>query len=209
MTSTRFGTDENHDSMTTPSAPSDRPTDPASVGRRAAGDFSSWPRSHLGARSRRAAREDPKLISRLTPFTVFSVYLLDEQRQELSIAYAVGYPEEVVKHFTLQVGQGIGRHGGGRAAADPAGRRRPGPALPGRSPGTSNRSWRCRCAQGQGDRRAQPAERSSSTRSPSATSGSCGSSAPTSRRPSSTPGCSSRSASTPRRSRRWPRSAAR
>jgi sigma-B regulation protein RsbU (phosphoserine phosphatase) len=49
----------------------------------------------------------PNLISRLTNFTVFSVYLLDEQREELSIAYAVGYPDEIVKHFTLQVGQGI------------------------------------------------------------------------------------------------------
>jgi len=49
----------------------------------------------------------PQLISRLTKFTVFSVYLLDEQREELSIAYAVGYPEEIVKHFTLQLGQGI------------------------------------------------------------------------------------------------------
>ena len=49
----------------------------------------------------------PKLISRLTSFTVFSVYLLHDEREELSIAYAVGYPEEIVKHFTLQVGQGI------------------------------------------------------------------------------------------------------
>ena len=48
----------------------------------------------------------PHLISRLTSFTVFSVYLLDEKREELSIAYAVGYPEEIVKHFTLRVGQG-------------------------------------------------------------------------------------------------------
>jgi sigma-B regulation protein RsbU (phosphoserine phosphatase) len=49
----------------------------------------------------------PHLISRLTTFTVFSVYLLDEKRESLSIAYAVGYPEEIVKHFTLEVGQGI------------------------------------------------------------------------------------------------------
>ncbi len=48
----------------------------------------------------------PNLISRLTSFTVFSVYLLDEQREELSIAYALGYPEEIVKHFTLKLGQG-------------------------------------------------------------------------------------------------------
>lgn len=49
----------------------------------------------------------PQLIARLTPFTVFSVYLLDERRGDLHIAYAVGYPEDVVKNFRLQVGQGV------------------------------------------------------------------------------------------------------
>jgi phosphoserine phosphatase RsbU/P len=48
----------------------------------------------------------PQLIARLTPFTVFSVYLLDERRGDLRIAYAVGYPEEVVRTFRLAVGQG-------------------------------------------------------------------------------------------------------
>jgi phosphoserine phosphatase RsbU/P len=52
----------------------------------------------------------PSLISRLTQFSVFSVYLLDERRQELAIAYAQGYPEEIVKHFTIKLGQGtVGR----------------------------------------------------------------------------------------------------
>jgi sigma-B regulation protein RsbU (phosphoserine phosphatase) len=49
----------------------------------------------------------PQLISRLTNFTIFSVYLLDERREELRIAYAVGYPEEIVKTFTLKVGEGL------------------------------------------------------------------------------------------------------
>src|SRR3954468_9419097 len=49
----------------------------------------------------------PRLIARLTPFTVFSVYLVDERRQDLRIAYAEGYPEETVKTFRLQLGQGI------------------------------------------------------------------------------------------------------
>jgi phosphoserine phosphatase RsbU/P len=49
----------------------------------------------------------PQLIARLTPFKVFSVYLLDERRGDLRIAYAVGYPEEVVRTFRLQVGQGV------------------------------------------------------------------------------------------------------
>lgn len=49
----------------------------------------------------------PELIARLTTFTVFSVYLLDESRQELRIAYAVGYPDDVVRNFRLRLGQGI------------------------------------------------------------------------------------------------------
>ncbi len=49
----------------------------------------------------------PQLIARLTSFTAFSVYLLDERRPELRIAYAVGYPEDLVKAFRLTVGQGV------------------------------------------------------------------------------------------------------
>src|SRR6266481_5904029 len=49
----------------------------------------------------------PRLIARLTSFTVFSVYLLDERRQDLKIAYAEGYPEDIVRNFRLKLGQGI------------------------------------------------------------------------------------------------------
>lgn len=49
----------------------------------------------------------PQLIARITPFKAFAVYLLDEKRQQLRIAYAVGYPEEVVSGFRLRVGEGI------------------------------------------------------------------------------------------------------
>ncbi|MEW6320140.1 MAG: GAF domain-containing protein [Acidobacteriota bacterium] len=49
----------------------------------------------------------PQLISRLTEFTVFSVYLLDEDRQELRIAYAVGYPDDALRNFRLKVGEGV------------------------------------------------------------------------------------------------------
>jgi phosphoserine phosphatase RsbU/P len=48
----------------------------------------------------------PRLIARLTPFGVFSVYLLDEATQTLRIAYAEGYPEEAAKAVRLQLGQG-------------------------------------------------------------------------------------------------------
>jgi sigma-B regulation protein RsbU (phosphoserine phosphatase) len=52
-------------------------------------------------------RRIPRLIARLTTFTVFSVYLLDQRQEELYIAYAEGYPEEVVRTFRLKVGEGI------------------------------------------------------------------------------------------------------
>ena len=49
----------------------------------------------------------PVLIARLTRFSAFSVYLLDETKQVLTIAYAVGYPEGVPETLRLQIGQGV------------------------------------------------------------------------------------------------------
>ena len=49
----------------------------------------------------------PQLIARLTRFSAFSVYLLDEKRQDLRIAYAVGYPQEVLGTLRLRVGEGV------------------------------------------------------------------------------------------------------
>jgi len=49
----------------------------------------------------------PQLIARLTRFSAFSVYLLDEKRQELRIGYAVGYPDDVASTLRLRVGQGV------------------------------------------------------------------------------------------------------
>ena len=49
----------------------------------------------------------PQLIARLTRFSAFSVYLLDERRQELRIAYAVGYPEEVWSTLRMPLGAGV------------------------------------------------------------------------------------------------------
>ena len=49
----------------------------------------------------------PELIARLTKFKAFAVYLLDPKREELRIAYAVGYPEDVVRTFRLKVGHGL------------------------------------------------------------------------------------------------------
>ena len=50
-------------------------------------------------------QKTPELIRRLMPFDAFAVYLLDEKRNELSIAYAVGYPDD--KSFRVRVSEGI------------------------------------------------------------------------------------------------------
>jgi sigma-B regulation protein RsbU (phosphoserine phosphatase) len=48
----------------------------------------------------------PRLIRRLVSFEAFAVYLLDDRRGELRIAYSVGYPESV-EPLRLKLGQGL------------------------------------------------------------------------------------------------------
>jgi sigma-B regulation protein RsbU (phosphoserine phosphatase) len=47
----------------------------------------------------------PQLIARLTRFHAFAVYLLDQESGELTIAYAVGYPDNAAR--TLKIGHGL------------------------------------------------------------------------------------------------------
>jgi phosphoserine phosphatase RsbU/P len=49
----------------------------------------------------------PQLIARLTEFQAFAVYLLDEKRGDLRIAYAVGYPEETRRTLRMKPGEGL------------------------------------------------------------------------------------------------------
>src|SRR5258706_1124057 len=49
----------------------------------------------------------PQLIARITKFNAFAVYLLDPRRGELSIAYSVGYPEELGRTLRVKVGHGL------------------------------------------------------------------------------------------------------
>jgi len=49
----------------------------------------------------------PELISRITKFKAFAVYLLDPTRSELTIAYSVGYPAEVARTLRVKVGDGL------------------------------------------------------------------------------------------------------
>jgi phosphoserine phosphatase RsbU/P len=49
----------------------------------------------------------PQLISGLTRFHAFAVYLLDQKAGELAVAYSVGYPEAVARTLRLKVGEGL------------------------------------------------------------------------------------------------------
>ena len=49
----------------------------------------------------------PELISRITKFKAFAVYLLDPTRTELTIAYSVGYPPDVARTLRMKVGEGL------------------------------------------------------------------------------------------------------
>jgi sigma-B regulation protein RsbU (phosphoserine phosphatase) len=49
----------------------------------------------------------PQLIARITNFKAFAVYLLDPKRNELTIAYSVGYPEETARTLRLKTGHGL------------------------------------------------------------------------------------------------------
>jgi sigma-B regulation protein RsbU (phosphoserine phosphatase) len=56
----------------------------------------------------------PELVRRLLPFEALAVFLLDERKGELRIAYSEGYPEGSAEHVRLKVGQGMV----GRAVAE-------------------------------------------------------------------------------------------
>jgi sigma-B regulation protein RsbU (phosphoserine phosphatase) len=49
----------------------------------------------------------PGLIGRLITFQAFAVYLLDPARDELSIAYSVGYDDERARSMRVKVGHGL------------------------------------------------------------------------------------------------------
>jgi phosphoserine phosphatase RsbU/P len=49
----------------------------------------------------------PQLIARLIKFHAFAVYLLDAAREELQIAYSVGYPADCARTLRMKVGEGL------------------------------------------------------------------------------------------------------
>ena len=49
----------------------------------------------------------PQLIARLLDYHAFAVYLLDEKRGDLTMAYSVGYPQELTRSLRFKVSEGL------------------------------------------------------------------------------------------------------
>jgi sigma-B regulation protein RsbU (phosphoserine phosphatase) len=52
-------------------------------------------------------RKIHELLARVIPYDAFAVYLVDDPRGELRIAYPAGYPPGVPEHVRLKVGEGV------------------------------------------------------------------------------------------------------
>src|SRR5467141_2681649 len=47
------------------------------------------------------------LTNRIVPFEIFAIFLVDDQKQELYLRFAIGYPSDVVKNLRIKVGDGV------------------------------------------------------------------------------------------------------
>src|SRR3989454_8279412 len=47
------------------------------------------------------------LTNRIVPFEIFAIFLVDDQKQELYLRFAIGHPSEIVKQLRIKVGDGV------------------------------------------------------------------------------------------------------
>jgi phosphoserine phosphatase RsbU/P len=47
------------------------------------------------------------LTHRIVPFDIFAIFLVDDEKQELYLRFAIGHPPEVVKNLRIKVGDGV------------------------------------------------------------------------------------------------------
>ena len=48
-----------------------------------------------------------ELTNRIVPYEIFAIFLLDDEKQELYLRFAIGHPPEVVKNLRIKVGDGV------------------------------------------------------------------------------------------------------
>ncbi len=47
------------------------------------------------------------LTNRIVPYEIFAIFLVDEEKQELYLRFAIGHPPEVVKNLRIKMGDGV------------------------------------------------------------------------------------------------------
>src|SRR5262252_1840715 len=48
-----------------------------------------------------------ELTNRIVPYEIFAIFLVDDDKQELFLRFAIGHPPEVVKNLRIKVGDGV------------------------------------------------------------------------------------------------------
>ena len=48
-----------------------------------------------------------ELTNRIVPYEIFAIFLVDDDKQELYLRFAIGHPPEVVKNLRIKVGDGV------------------------------------------------------------------------------------------------------
>jgi sigma-B regulation protein RsbU (phosphoserine phosphatase) len=48
-----------------------------------------------------------ELTNRIVPYEVFAIFLVDDEKQELYLRFAIGHPPEVVKNLRIKLGEGV------------------------------------------------------------------------------------------------------
>src|SRR5205814_3101463 len=48
-----------------------------------------------------------ELTNKIVPYEIFAIFLVDDEKQELYLRFAIGHPPEVVKNLRIKVGDGV------------------------------------------------------------------------------------------------------
>src|SRR5438046_3688370 len=48
-----------------------------------------------------------ELTNRIVPYEIFAIFLVDDEKQDLYLRFAIGHPPEVVKNLRIKLGDGV------------------------------------------------------------------------------------------------------
>src|SRR5499433_4589706 len=48
-----------------------------------------------------------ELTNRIIPYEIFAIFLVDDDKQELFLRFAIGHPPDVVKNLRIKIGDGV------------------------------------------------------------------------------------------------------